>query len=110
MDILDRFAVLREALAQDRWGEAEITTLVDRSCELQLTAGQVLIEVGDPSSEWFVVVSGRLEVREATGRRWLAVAGMVLHPDESGAWTLRAVPLEPCTVLAITAVDPIGSS
>ena len=103
MDGLDRFAVLRDAFPPADWTDDEINALLERSCELHLTHGHVLIEDGEPRAEWFVVLDGRVEIREQSGRRWLAVAGSVIDAPGDRRWTVGATALQGCVVLAITA-------
>ena len=95
-----RFDVLRGALDADVSDEA-VAEMIERSCELELFRGQVLVERGDPYREWFVVLEGRVEVRDASGRRELVAAGTVMDIGEHEVWTVMATAIEASTVLAI---------
>lgn len=103
-DLVNRFAVLREVLSDDRYTDVDIARLIELCCELDIEAGDVLIAESMQCDERFVVVEGRLEITEQTGRRWVSIAGTMLDPtngNDEGRSVVLAVALGPTTVLAI---------
>jgi hypothetical protein len=111
VDDIDRFAILRHALPQDRYSDDEVTGIVDQCCELVFAAGSVVAEVGQPAEDWLVVIDGELEVTEPS-RRWRAGPGAIVQPCrgvEQGVASLRLTTTRATTVLQLavdTRVDP----
>lgn len=102
---LDRFAVLRQVLPQDRYGDDEVAEIVDRCCELAFREGTVLAEVGQPAEDWFVVLDGAVEVTEP-GRTWTACSGAIVQPcvgARPGVAALRVVTVMSTIVLQLAA-------
>ena len=111
MDPDDRFEVLRKLLPQDRHGDASVRHLADQTCELEFPAGSTLVRDGQPATDSWLVISGRIEIRQQSGRRWVAAAGDLVDPTEGalrGVTVIGARVLEPTTVLAIPLVQPDG--
>jgi len=109
MEHLDRSAILRLMLPQDRYGDEEIAEIAERCCELWYRVGTVLVERGQPVDDWLVVVDGELEVSDGT-RQWAAGPGAIVHPSQGGAEPARAairlVATRPTTVLQISTDRP----
>ena len=107
MEHLDRFAVLRQVLPQDRYGDDEVAAILDRCCELLFRGGSVLADVGQRVEGWLVVIEGELEITEPA-RRWTAGPGAIVQPSRgatAGVATLRVVATRSTTVLQLVAGD-----
>jgi hypothetical protein len=109
-DTPDRFAVLRAALALSRWDDDAVWALVERSCELHLAKGHVLIDDNATMMEWYVVVDGTFEVRVASGLRRVAGAGSVIAAADSEGSPVQATALSACIVLALSSPDEAPSA
>jgi hypothetical protein len=108
MSTPDWFAVLRSALASDRWDDDVVHEFVERSCELHLGKGHVLVDQDDLMVEWFVIVEGQLELRERSGHRRVEGTGWLVRADENGRSPVRATARAGAVVLAVSTPDGTG--
>ncbi len=109
MDSDDRLEVLRRALAQDRHSDAAIRALADQACELEYQAGATLVREGQPTTESWLILRGRIEISRRAGRRSIAEAGDLIDPSGGASTTVSAISaqaLEPTAVLAIPTTKP----
>jgi NTE family protein len=83
--VRDPGAVLAGVAAFGQLGRDALDELATRADTLHLGSGQVLYEEGDPSSEAYFVVSGRLRV--TVGARVLGYVGRMQPVGEMGALT-----------------------
>ncbi len=109
VELSERFEVLRRLLPQHLHDDAMIQRLADQSCEIEFPKGTVFVHDGQPVAETYVVIAGRAEVRQRSGRRWLAFEGAIIDAiegavDEPVRMGASGVSVVACAALAPTAV------
>ncbi len=112
VELSERFEVLRRLLPQHLHDDAMIQRLADQSCEIEFAKGTVFVRDGQSVAETYVVIDGRVEVSQRSGRRWLAFEGAIIDAIEgavdepvrmgaSGVSVVGCSALEPTAVLAV---------
>lgn len=85
MEPSERFEVLRQMLPQHLHDDVVVQRLADQSCEIEFARGALIVRDGQSVSETYVVIIGRVEVRQRSGRRWVAAVGAVIDAVEGVA-------------------------
>ena len=96
-----RVALLGQALWGRGLSESEVRRLADQSAELVLMTGQVLVEAGDPFTEWYVVMEGCFAIHDGGNEGRGMEVGDVLDPRPDHRWPFAVVAIGSGTVLAM---------